>query len=130
MPLLNDDQRRNLVNYKYKGTDNSYTYKFVLSPFAQWCVDKFTPTTTAPNTITFAGLLVSLSSFVLTLIYNPSLQANSQPRWLCIWTALSVLIYQTLDNMDGKQARKTGSSSGLNPYPIVPPFVQLGTSTS
>lgn len=33
--------------YQYRGTDKSYLYKYVLSPWAQYCVDKFTPTWTA-----------------------------------------------------------------------------------
>ena len=54
--MLNDQERNNLVNYKYKGGDTSYTYKYVLSPFALWCVDNLTPTWMAPNLITLAGL--------------------------------------------------------------------------
>jgi ethanolaminephosphotransferase len=35
------------------------------------------------------------------------------PRWVFLYQACAMLIYQTLDNMDGKQARKTNSSSPL-----------------
>ncbi len=55
MPLLTDDERLALVNYKYKGADLSLTYKYVLSPAAQWCVDTLTPPWVAPNVITLAG---------------------------------------------------------------------------
>ena len=35
------------------------------------------------------------------------------PRWVFLLNGMAMLIYQTLDNMDGKQARRTGSSSPL-----------------
>jgi ethanolaminephosphotransferase len=48
----------------------------------------------------------------LTLIFNYDLGMNG-PRWLPLVVAINLFIYQTLDNMDGKQARKTGTSSPL-----------------
>jgi ethanolaminephosphotransferase len=38
---------------------------------------------------------------------------NRIPRWLYFWNALALFIYYTLDCMDGKQARRTNSSSPL-----------------
>ena len=35
------------------------------------------------------------------------------PRWVFFWNAIAILCYQTLDNMDGKQAQRTKSSSPL-----------------
>lgn len=35
------------------------------------------------------------------------------PTWVYIYAAFALLAYQTLDNLDGKQARRTGSSSAL-----------------
>jgi ethanolaminephosphotransferase len=35
------------------------------------------------------------------------------PAWWCFFSAASYLIYRMLDEMDGKQARKTGNSSPL-----------------
>lgn len=37
----------------------------------------------------------------------------SAPNWFFLVVALNLWIYQTLDNIDGKQARRTGSSSPL-----------------
>jgi len=33
--------------------------------------------------------------------------------WFLVWSALAFLIYNTIDNIDGKQARRTGSGSPL-----------------
>ncbi len=112
MPILSTEERLNVRNYKYHGGDSSPIYKYVLSPFAQFCVDNFTPMWVAPNLVTLTGLFVAVIATVLTLIYNPMLTSVG-PRWLHLVTGASIFVYQTLDNMDGKQARRTGSSSAL-----------------
>lgn len=110
MPLR-ESQIKALREYTYKGKDTSYIYEYALSPLAQFCVD-LTPTWVAPNTITLVGLCFPLLSMILHLVYNPTLTADG-PRWLFLLNSVNLFIYQTLDNMDGKQARKTGSSSPL-----------------
>ena len=109
--------------YKYSGVDKSLTYKYVLSPFAQWCVDKFTPMTVAPNSITFGGLLAMVLSYLVMLYYAPTLgeavdpatgaETGAVPRWVFFLNGFAMIFYQTLDNMDGKQARRTNKSSPL-----------------
>lgn len=100
-----------IKTYNYSGGDSSLTYKYLLSPFAQFCVDYFIPRWVAPNVITLSGLIVTTVCAVLILTYNPNL--NSCPNWLCLLSGMCVFAYQTLDNMDGKQARRTLSSSAL-----------------
>ncbi|CAE7431951.1 captC, partial [Symbiodinium microadriaticum] len=112
MTVMTPKELSNLVKYKYNGGDRSYIYKYILSPWAEYCVDTFIPKWVAPNLITFGGLLFSLCSFICVVVYNPSLESDG-PRWLGLITAINLFIYQTLDNMDGKQARKTGTSSPL-----------------
>lgn len=113
--MLRPEDEHYVRTYKYTGGDSSPTYQYVLSPFAQWCVDAFIPVTVAPNVITVAGLVVSLIGSTLTLIFNPSLGPDA-PRWLNVVAGLCIFAYQTLDNMDGKQARKTGTSSALGMF--------------
>lgn len=102
MPLT-ETQIKALRDYTYRGGDTSYIYKYLLSPLAQFCVDLI-PTWVAPNTITLVGLCFPLASMVLHLLYNPSLTADG-PRWLFLLNSINLFIYQTLDNMDGKQVR-------------------------
>eukprot|EP01041_Mallomonas_annulata_P000667 gene667-1287_t len=111
MGLLSTSQKQNLKLYKYRGGDNSPIYCYILSPLAQFLVNLL-PTYIAPNVITFVGLLVSASSTILSVLLNPELNEKG-PRWLCLYSAIALFIYQTMDNMDGKQARRTGSSSPL-----------------
>lgn len=112
MMSFTQHQQDAIRSYTYKGGDSSPTYKYLLSPFAQYCVDTFTPSNVAPNLITIAGLVLTSSVTILILIINPTLGPNC-PRFLHLLSALSIFGYQTLDNMDGKQARKTNSSSAL-----------------
>jgi ethanolaminephosphotransferase len=112
MQYFTHDQKDAVIAYKYNGGDTSLLYQNVLSPFAQFCVDTFIPRWMAPNVITLIGLLCTVFSASLTLYYDPFL-AGTAPRWVHLTTGICVFLYQTLDNMDGKQARKTGSSTAL-----------------
>jgi ethanolaminephosphotransferase len=69
----------------------------------------------APNTVTSIGLIWMITSYGFYWYYVPSLEILDEPppRWIFLWNGISMLAYQTLDNMDGKQARRTQSSSPL-----------------
>ena len=101
-----------LKRFQYRGQDKSLIYQHVLSPLAQFCVDRFVPPWMAPNTITLSGACLMVSSYILLAWYCPTFD-SSAPGWIFAYSATCMLIYQTLDNMDGKQARKTASSSPL-----------------
>ena len=45
--------------------------------------------------------------------YYTKLKGGPIPSWACFFSAFCYLIYQILDNIDGKQARRTNSSSAL-----------------
>jgi ethanolaminephosphotransferase len=109
--MLNTEQKDELRRYKYRGGDLSITYKYVLSPMAEWIVNNCVPTWMAPNLITLIGLFFNILSTIMTLIYDPTL--TSAPWWLPPLTGICMFTYQTFDNMDGKQARKIGASSPL-----------------
>jgi ethanolaminephosphotransferase len=51
---------------------------------------------------------------ILVFIYNPSLEAESAgPAWMYYSFAIGLWLYSTFDNVDGRQARRTGTSSPL-----------------
>ena len=101
----------NLKKYKYSGDDRSYLYIHVLTPMNKFLVE-FIPTNIAPNTITTIGLACTVTSHLLTLLYSPSFN-TPLPPWLCFLAGFILFAYQTIDNLDGRQARRTGSSSPL-----------------
>jgi len=101
-----------ILRYKYKGEDRSLIYKYALSPLAQHLVEVWTARTVAPNTITGVGLSFMVVSYFVAYYYDPSL-TTPLPMWWFVIQSLCILVYQTLDNMDGKQARRTGSGTPL-----------------
>eukprot|EP01103_Thecamoeba_quadrilineata_P003328 TRINITY_DN13119_c0_g1_i1.p1 TRINITY_DN13119_c0_g1~~TRINITY_DN13119_c0_g1_i1.p1 ORF type:complete len:378 (+),score=36.97 TRINITY_DN13119_c0_g1_i1:47-1180(+) len=100
-----------LRNYVYKSKDHSITNRFILGPIWDQAIHLF-PMWLAPNLITLFGLALNLFSYLLVLIFNPSLD-EACPRWVYLVIPVSFLIYQSLDNLDGRQARRTKSSSPL-----------------
>lgn len=112
--LLSDKAAEALPNFVYAGEDRSLLYKYVLSPLAGFLVNHCTPRTTAPNTITLIGLSLMITSYCIMWYFSPNLEPSPlAPAWIYLFNFCAMLVYQTLDNMDGKQARRTGSSSSL-----------------
>eukprot|EP00906_Rhabdomonas_costata_P038878 RCo055049 len=104
----------NLLRYKYAGCDRSPIYRHILTPMNDFLI-KWFPLWIAPNTITVTGLLLVVISHFVTCYYCPLLKGNP-PAWVYILNGLCLFGYQTLDNLDGKQARRTGSSSPLGMF--------------
>jgi ethanolaminephosphotransferase len=66
----------------------------------------------APNMVTLLGFFCILINIVLLQLYVPDL-VGPAPAWLCYSFAAGLWAYSTMDNIDGKQARRTGTSSPL-----------------
>lgn len=79
----------------------------------QWnfCVE-FLPLWLAPNMVTLLGFFCIIGNVGLASLLDPDLLGPKQ-AWVCYSYALGVWAYSTMDNIDGKQARRTGTSSGL-----------------
>jgi len=110
---ITEQGEKNLVTYKYVGSDASLLYKHFFSPLAQFLVDKVIPIWLAPNVITLVGFGCTLLPHLIILAMFPDQLAGPVPRWLCLFAAIGQFLYMNLDNADGKQARKTGTSSPL-----------------
>jgi phosphatidylglycerophosphate synthase len=65
-----------------------------------------------PNLVTLIALIWNASGAFLVGISSPTL-TFALPKWVFLYCALCLFVYQTLDAIDGKQARRTGSSSPL-----------------
>ncbi|KAI4357915.1 hypothetical protein L6164_001831 [Bauhinia variegata] len=62
--------------------------------------------------ITLTGLMFLVVSALLGYIHSPQLD-TAPPRWVHFAHGLLLFLYQTFDAVDGKQARRTNSSSPL-----------------
>ncbi|XP_076650654.1 choline/ethanolaminephosphotransferase 1 bbc isoform X5 [Halictus rubicundus] len=108
--LLSPGQLKRLSEHKYSCTTNSLL-DGVLQPWWNWLVSKV-PLWLAPNLITILGLIVNIVTTLILVYYSPDARTEA-PRWACFLCALGLFIYQSLDAIDGKQARRTGTSSPL-----------------
>ncbi|ORY80424.1 CDP-alcohol phosphatidyltransferase-domain-containing protein [Protomyces lactucae-debilis] len=100
-----------LKHYKYSAVDKSPLSYYILTPYWQFCTNLL-PLWVAPNLITLTGLGFIVANVFSILVLLPDLKGPG-PAWLYYSFAAGLFIYQTADNMDGKQARRTGSSSAL-----------------
>ncbi|TPX69225.1 hypothetical protein SpCBS45565_g02555 [Spizellomyces sp. 'palustris'] len=108
---VSDEALRNLRLYKYSSIDKSPVSRYILRPYWEFCTTLF-PLWLAPNLITLLGFFFVLANVAIVLIYTPDL-ATPGPSWIYFSFALGIWLYSTFDNVDGKQARRTGSSSPL-----------------
>lgn len=101
---------KSIAEHKYKPGAYSLTDN-ILAPFWTKTVEMF-PMTMAPNTITFLGVLFVAGFYSFELYYDITM-TQQVPRWCYFLTGIGIFLFQTLDAIDGKQARRTGSSSPL-----------------
>ena len=99
-----------LDRYQYKPGKYT-TIDNLLTPYWNYVVT-LVPEWVAPNLITFIGFLIFLSSTVIIFLYDFTFK-ESIPSWCFFYAAASLWIYTTMDAIDGKQARRTRSSSPL-----------------
>uniref|UniRef100_A0A0K0EV68 diacylglycerol cholinephosphotransferase n=1 Tax=Strongyloides venezuelensis TaxID=75913 RepID=A0A0K0EV68_STRVS len=109
--VLDNDELRRLGNHKYSASDSSILDHLIFQRFWNWLVN-FLPMSLAPNTITLLGLVSNLITVGILSTYCYTAKEVA-PRWTYFLAALGVFLYQTLDALDGKQARRTNSSSPL-----------------
>ncbi|KAG0274834.1 hypothetical protein BGZ95_009422 [Linnemannia exigua] len=105
------EYRQNLSKYKYSGIDESLLSRYVLGPYWTKLVTFF-PITMAPNTITGLGFLCVVAN-LLTMFYFAPDMTGVCPSWAYYSFGIGLFVYQSLDAIDGKQARRTGTSGPL-----------------
>ncbi len=107
---LPQETLENMKRFQYKSTDDSCTYNKCMSP----CLNKlvnYLPTWLAPNLITLFSLCFNIFAALISFSdggFDFSFKLKSST---CFIIGIFQLIYQLLDNIDGKQARRTGNST-------------------
>ncbi|CAO3632521.1 unnamed protein product [Cunninghamella blakesleeana] len=111
---LSQEHLENLQYYKYAAVDKSYVSQYILKHYWNYSVKLF-PLWMAPNLITLIGLLFMVLNVILVVIYVPDFnyETSEAPNWIYLSFAIGLWLYSTFDNVDGKQARRTGTSSPL-----------------
>uniref|UniRef100_A0A8B9JCI5 Cholinephosphotransferase 1 n=1 Tax=Astyanax mexicanus TaxID=7994 RepID=A0A8B9JCI5_ASTMX len=107
---LSAAQLRRLEEHKYSAAGRSL-FEPPCQIYWNWLVQQV-PLWVAPNTLTITGLVINIITTVILVYYCPT-GTEEAPAWAFILSALGLFIYQSLDAIDGKQARRTNSSSAL-----------------
>ncbi|XP_048516820.1 choline/ethanolaminephosphotransferase 1 isoform X4 [Dendroctonus ponderosae] len=108
--ILSDSQLRRLGEHQYSCQSVSICDK-MLQPYWNWLVQKV-PVWFAPNLLTIMGLVVNIFTALVLVGFSPDAK-QEPPRWSCALCAIGLFVYQSLDAIDGKQARRTGSANPL-----------------
>ncbi|KAH0794847.1 CDP-alcohol phosphatidyltransferase family protein [Histomonas meleagridis] len=111
---FNENDLRACVETPYHGEDHSICMRLFYSKFCDK-VCTFFPLTCSANLITTIGFVFELISFILTFVYSKGI-SEPLPSWVCVINGLFLFIYQTCDNVDGRQARRTHSSSAIGQF--------------
>ncbi|ERE67376.1 ethanolaminephosphotransferase 1 [Cricetulus griseus] len=104
-------------DFMYSALDTNPLSLYIMHPFWNTIVKVF-PTWLAPNLITFSGFLLVVFNFLLLTYFDPDFYASAPghkhvPDWVWIVVGILNFVAYTLDGVDGKQARRTNSSTPL-----------------
>ena len=110
MSPLSRETLENMNKFKYKYTNDSILYNKCMSP----CLNKvvnYIPNTLAPNLITFFSLMCNVVAFIISVTDGGFNFSQPLKTSTCFVIGFTQILYQLLDNIDGKQARRTGNST-------------------
>ena len=111
---LSEYELHSLKNFKYVGLDDSIIYNYVVSPSLNKIIEyNLIPLWLAPNLITLLSLLFNIIGLLFVLIEckNDFSKCLSPTSTLII--TITHYLYIIFDNLDGKQARRTKTSSSF-----------------
>mmetsp|Transcript_20582 Transcript_20582/g.20518 ORF Transcript_20582/g.20518 Transcript_20582/m.20518 type:complete len:367 (+) Transcript_20582:12-1112(+) len=112
MGYLSEEAKNTLKNHKYHGSPATPLMNF-LNKILWTPLSKFIPNSIAPNMITLLSTISIMFGVILALFYNDLQFGKNSPLWVWPVAGLCLWLYDTLDNLDGLHARKTGQGSPL-----------------
>ncbi|CAB9505705.1 Uncharacterized CDP-alcohol phosphatidyltransferase class-I family protein [Seminavis robusta] len=114
--VLTQDGITTIAHHKYKGGEYTHLDTF-MNPFWIWITENIIPMSMAPNMVTLVGSMACVTSYLTTWWFIPQFTERNQPMpmpmALLLFNGFAVFFYHTADSCDGKQARRTGTSSPL-----------------
>jgi phosphatidylglycerophosphate synthase len=104
-------------DYRYQSINNSLLDKYVLRHWWKVAI-KAIPARMPANLVSILGNAGSWLAFLILsgLLFGPMEIAGRQRPWLFLVAALGLAFYQTLDALDGIQARRTGAAGPLGEF--------------
>lgn len=86
--------------------------KYIFNPFWTVIADYCLPDWLAPNLLTILGLLVPLAQMVVIGMYSAGFD-QVLPNWVWLLCFGGLFWFQTIDSIDGKQARRINNCSPI-----------------
>ncbi|ANQ09325.1 Ethanolaminephosphotransferase [Plasmodium coatneyi] len=105
---LNKSVYANCKSYVYKSGGHSLLDN-IFDAYWNLCI-KLVPKSVTANFLTLLGFLCSTVAFFLLYLFDLS---NKKNDYIYLYIAFFLFLYQTFDALDGKQARRTNTSSPL-----------------
>lgn len=133
METLTQSQLKKLKEHKYSASGTSLVEPY-MQIYWRWLVEQI-PTSWAPNTLTIFGLILNIATSSLLFVFSPDGKSDA-PRVVYLLCAIGLFLYQSLDAIDGKQARRTGTNTPLGELfdhgcdSVSTVFVGLGTTVA
>ena len=114
--ILSRTEKENLTNgvYRYKCVNEALLEPYI-TPFWNFLARNL-PVWVHPNVLTLVGSLSLLPAFFLYAYYSWSMESEDVPLSVWMLAVLGIFLFQTLDNLDGKQARRLGLSSPIGDW--------------
>jgi phosphatidylglycerophosphate synthase len=109
---LSKKQLENIKYYKYSTNSATPVEKYFYNAVWDHIANHWLPDWLAPNLLTLLGVVLPLVMLVAVCVVNPSFN-DTVPHWLLLLGFIANLWYQTIDAVDGKQARRTNNCSPL-----------------
>lgn len=97
--------------HKYAGSEYTELDKLLNAAVWEPLAERL-PRNLAPNLITM-GAFLTLALGCLVCVFAPETMLHRRPSLVLLFCALAGFVYQTLDAIDGKQARRLGVGSPL-----------------
>eukprot|EP00041_Stephanoeca_diplocostata_P042121 m.10322 g.10322 ORF g.10322 m.10322 type:complete len:396 (-) comp7321_c0_seq1:281-1468(-) len=103
--------------YVYRAPNGSWLYEKVLSPYVYNAIVKIFPMWLHPNALTLCGFICASTSLVINSLFLPKFEdTDANVKNVAHWSfyvliAIFHALYTIFDNTDGKQARRTKTSS-------------------
>ena len=113
-PPLDKTQLENIKNFKYIGSNDSIVYNNIVSPFLNKILDLgLVPEWVAPNLMTVLSLAFNIIGFLFVIFEAGNDFSYKLSRLTTLVITITHYLYIFFDNLDGKQARKTKTSSSF-----------------
>lgn len=109
---LDKKELENIKAFRYKTCGLTPIEIYIYEPYWNFLANYCLPDWLAPNALTLIGLFFPLILLITICVLDPTF-TQTLPHWVFVLAWFAQFWYQTIDAIDGKQARRTDNCSPL-----------------